>query len=62
MPFVKSEPSWEVWFHDPSQQGLDFVPFDQLSPEEKARFISYCRVRYGTEEVQECCESGAGGG
>jgi hypothetical protein len=54
--FIKSEPSWELWFEAPAKRGEEITPFERLGPEWKLLMVRYCHARYGTEDVKQCYE------
>ncbi|GKT00878.1 hypothetical protein AVKW3434_15835 [Acidovorax sp. SUPP3434] len=53
-PFIKAQPSWIIFFQDPSQDGLEYERYDLLRAEDKARFMEYCKYRRGTLDPYEC--------
>lgn len=56
-PFLKASPTFQLTFSNPAQPVLDIVSFDNLDAESRIRFSRYCRVRYGTEDVERCYEA-----
>jgi hypothetical protein len=56
MAFVKSKPSWDVWFDVPAYRGLKVIPFDSLGTERQVILLRYCHARYGTQDVKQCYE------
>jgi len=53
-PFLKHRPSLQLRFSDPSRQGLEKVPFEELDRREQMRFIEFCTIRYGEENPAKC--------
>jgi hypothetical protein len=53
-PFLKHRGTLQVRFTNPSQQGLEIIPFEDLSNEEKTNFIQFCEIRYGLTDPKQC--------
>jgi len=53
-PFIKHRPSVRSLYSNPAQHGLDFVPFEDLSPVEQKRFVEFCSVRFGIQAPSSC--------
>lgn len=53
-PFLKHRASLQMRFSDPSRQGLETVPFEDLNGEDRVRFIEFCEIRYGTRDPKKC--------
>jgi hypothetical protein len=53
-PFIKHRPSLQIRFQDPGQKGLDIVPFEALPPADRAAFIEFCAIRFGSANVTQC--------
>lgn len=54
VPFEKSTPSWDLWFQVPAQRSLELVPYDDLTEDERTRFLAYCKIRRDTDDLRKC--------
>lgn len=52
--FIKNHPSNKIIFSNPSQKGLDFLPFSQLDAQKQRDFLDYCNIRYGLTDIERC--------
>jgi hypothetical protein len=52
--FVKHRASLQWRFTNPAQHGLEVLPFDELTPDERKRFIDFCSIRFGNSDVSSC--------
>ncbi|MBB5885529.1 hypothetical protein DYQ93_19420 [Xanthomonas sp. LMG 8992] len=53
-PFIKSEPTWTLYFDNPARRGLDIDAYVTLDARRRQDFVRYCRVRHGTSDVFLC--------
>lgn len=52
--FVKQRPSLQFVFENPAGRGLELTPVESMSATQRAAFIDYCHIRFGTTDAAKC--------
>jgi hypothetical protein len=52
--FVKHRLSTRLIFENPAQQGVELIQYEALTRTDRASFIEYCDVRFGTRNAEQC--------